>query len=390
VGIRKLSEQRPSAGGGTGSVAALNDVGDVNAAAPDDGDVLAWDATPGEWIPVAPGTPGAHASSHQDGGGDEMSVAGLAGVLADAQKVAIHKNGTLVGTRKNVNLIEGTNVTLTVADDGTDDEVDVTIAASGSGSGTTVTLASRVFPAYDDDDIGIWGVAPHIYSKRRRWETTAALSGGASMTGGSNVATTPNEIYYAAGLTPHVAIATATSADSGADCRNTMPEWDMGDMAGGWFYAVRFCAVTSPAFKSDSRVFIGMHTITSAIPGTTDPSSLLNICGLGKDDTDTSFQFMHNDGSGTATKVATSLGSPTAETFYDFFMYCPPGGGSIGWLLQDAETQTSLGSGTVTTNLPESCDTINGLYTPHFYMGNGSGSTATRLDMLFLQIEAPF
>jgi hypothetical protein len=34
-----------------------------------------------------------------------------------------------------LNLIEGTNVTLTVADDGVDDEVDITIASSGGAGG---------------------------------------------------------------------------------------------------------------------------------------------------------------------------------------------------------------------------------------------------------------
>lgn len=69
-------------------------------------------------------------------------MAGLSGELADAQPVAIHKNGTLVGTRSNVNFIEGANVTLTVSDDSGDDEVDVTIAASGSGSSAVSFIPS--------------------------------------------------------------------------------------------------------------------------------------------------------------------------------------------------------------------------------------------------------
>jgi hypothetical protein len=40
---------------GGGAVAALDDVGDVNAATPSDGDVLTWDATPGEWVAAASG-----------------------------------------------------------------------------------------------------------------------------------------------------------------------------------------------------------------------------------------------------------------------------------------------------------------------------------------------
>jgi hypothetical protein len=48
--------------------------------------------------------------------------------------VSLRKNsGAVVGTRPQINLIEGLNITLTMTDDGVSDEVDVTIAASGSG-----------------------------------------------------------------------------------------------------------------------------------------------------------------------------------------------------------------------------------------------------------------
>jgi hypothetical protein len=75
-----------------------------------------------------------HKASHQNGGGDEISVAGLSGQLADAQPVTVRKNGGAdVGTRARLNLIEGSGVTLTVADDAGDGEVDVTIAAAAGG-----------------------------------------------------------------------------------------------------------------------------------------------------------------------------------------------------------------------------------------------------------------
>ena len=51
----------------------------------------------------------------------------------------VRKNSTgTVFTRRQLNFIEGTNVTLTVADDAGNDEVDITIASSGSGSGIAV------------------------------------------------------------------------------------------------------------------------------------------------------------------------------------------------------------------------------------------------------------
>lgn len=54
------------------------------------------------------------------------------------QKIEVLKGGSAVGTRKAVNLIEGSNVTLTMADDAGNDRVNITIAAAGSGGGSTL------------------------------------------------------------------------------------------------------------------------------------------------------------------------------------------------------------------------------------------------------------
>lgn len=52
-------------------------------------------------------------------------------------RVSVRKNSAgSVFKRRRINLIEGTGVTLTVADDSGNEEVDVTIAASGGGGGT--------------------------------------------------------------------------------------------------------------------------------------------------------------------------------------------------------------------------------------------------------------
>ena len=49
-------------------------------------------------------------------------------------RTIIKKAGTLIGVRRKLNFIEGSNVTLTIADDSVNDEIDITIAAAG-GSG---------------------------------------------------------------------------------------------------------------------------------------------------------------------------------------------------------------------------------------------------------------
>ncbi len=73
--------------------------------------------------------------------------------------VIVSKAGTLIGTRGEVNLIEGANVTLTVADNTTDARVDVTVAAStgtidiGALTNTALTGADLiVFGDMDDSN----------------------------------------------------------------------------------------------------------------------------------------------------------------------------------------------------------------------------------------------
>ena len=65
-------------------------------------------------------------------------------------RTIIRKAGTLIGVRRTLNLIEGTNVTLTIADDSVNDRVNVTIAASGGGGGSSPDLViTKYAPALD-------------------------------------------------------------------------------------------------------------------------------------------------------------------------------------------------------------------------------------------------
>lgn len=62
----------------------------VNEAALGNDKILVYKVSGDQFIYEAKGTPSAHAASHQDGGGDEISVADLSGELADLQKVKDH------------------------------------------------------------------------------------------------------------------------------------------------------------------------------------------------------------------------------------------------------------------------------------------------------------
>jgi hypothetical protein len=83
----------------------------------------------------------------------ELLVTGTASVAPDSsvQKIIVSKNGTDVGERQEVNLIEGSNVTLTVTDNAVDNRVDVTITATGGGGGDVSKVGTPV-----NNQVGVW------------------------------------------------------------------------------------------------------------------------------------------------------------------------------------------------------------------------------------------
>ena len=64
-----------------------------------------------------------------------LNAARLPSTADTNARVAVKKAGTLQGTRRTINFIEGSNVTLTIADDSSNEEVDVTINSTASGGG---------------------------------------------------------------------------------------------------------------------------------------------------------------------------------------------------------------------------------------------------------------
>ena len=96
-------------------------------------------------------------------GGGDLSANRTLSVVEDTttQKIEIAKGGTLSGTRKRVNFIEGSNVTITAADDSANNEIDVTIAAASAptvpdASGSTKGIVQLT------NDLGGTATAPTV------------------------------------------------------------------------------------------------------------------------------------------------------------------------------------------------------------------------------------
>ena len=73
---------------------------------------------------------------------DGNSIVNVGGIQADGYVTVRKNSGADIGTRARLNFIEGTNISLTIADDAVDEEIDITVTSTGAGSGDVVGPSS--------------------------------------------------------------------------------------------------------------------------------------------------------------------------------------------------------------------------------------------------------
>ena len=80
-------------------------------------------------------------------GGGSLAADRTLAVVPDTtiQRIQIRSAGTLTGTRRGLNVVQGANITLTVADDSPNNRVNLTIAATTSGIAGSCNLKPRFF-----------------------------------------------------------------------------------------------------------------------------------------------------------------------------------------------------------------------------------------------------
>lgn len=129
----------------------------------------------------------------------------------------------------------------------------------------------------------------------------------------------------------------------------------LGDASGrgGFYYRARL--LHWPAWVADMRALIGLSAATSTLSSSGEPSANTSCIGIGYDSTDTNLQVMHNDSSGTCTKV--DLGSNYAlstSLVVDFEIKALPGNGGVTYRvwMSDPASAVAAASGTLSSNLP--------------------------------------
>jgi hypothetical protein len=139
---------------------------------------------------------------------------------------------------------------------------------------------------------------------------------------------------------------------------------------GGFFAAFHFGTNT---WTTGDRLFVGFATCTTACT-TVNPSTLTNSAGFGVDAGDTAITFIHNDGSGTATKD-TIAGQPAlaSNQGYDAYIYMKPNDSTIYYRLDDTNAATTI----IDTSTATDIITANTMVIAHAEMGTGTNTTTT-------------
>jgi len=231
-------------------------------------------------------------------------------------------------------------------------------------------------PALFGNKIGLW-------SAQGNGSSVSTLNFGTSNTGTAttrNVATTS---FFT--TIRRLGFVSSTTAGSSAGVRHNLAQFFSGNGAGigGFFFVARFGISQT---QTGYRFFVGLSATTGAF-GNADPSSLLNLIGIGMDTGDTNIQFMHNDGAGTATKVTlgASWPRPTANTqFYELRLFVAPNTTTFYWSLENLDPANNLiVEGSVTTNIPSNTT----LLSPQVWINNAAQAAAVAIDVSSLYIE---
>ncbi len=159
-----------------------------------------------------------------------------------------------------------------------------------------------------------------------------------------------------------------------------------GSVAGeGGFLAVMEWGPATGGTVATNRAFCGLHT--NSAPTDVQPSTLVDCVGMGWDSADANIQMMHNDGTGTATKIDLGASFPVPSVdrtnLYRLYLFAPPGTTQrVDYLVVNTITGASA-SGSIATNLP----TTTTLLAQKIWMSVGGTSSVVGITLVSMYFE---
>lgn len=180
---------------------------------------------------------------------------------------------------------------------------------------------------------------------------------------------------------------TSTTAGNASGMRTAYTQFFRGNAAGfgGFFFRAQLGMNIN---LNGGQKFVGLCASTAALGG--EPSALLNMCGMGYDAADSSagnWQFMRNDGTGTATKV--DLGANAARNTthgYDLAMFNPPNSGTLYVRITNLHSGVAVLDTSYTTDLPA----VNTGMAFKAEVRNGALTSADNLEIAKVYIETDY
>lgn len=261
-----------------------------------------------------------------------------------------------------------------------------------STPGTGVTMFARRRPsagrrgfAYVTANGAVIEGQPHIGTSNWMAQRPAPNISGivslgpvVSAIGTATAATVASATTDIAGLA-RTSYVSAASAGSSGGLRSTSNylQRSNGSGRGGFYMICRFAFASIPATR---RWFVGISPSSS----NTEPSSWLNMFGVGQDLGDTSPQFMTNDGSGTATKTSSTLADVAINLVYEVRLLSAPNLSTVQMSIErfaaGASAEYAEYDSGVSTDLPAQVTVAQWV----FWANNGS--TAAIIDPLLIDL----
>jgi len=222
------------------------------------------------------------------------------------------------------------------------------------------------------------------YQVQSRGDATLTTIGATALSATGTAANIVGGSGIYANITHKTGVTSAT-ATAGSSCGYREGSFKPFNFTLGFKINFKF-ANSDAATVSDARCFVGCYLSNSQI-GNVNPSTLLNMFGIGSDNGETNFSIMHNDGSGTATKIPLGINFPANTSKVDvysvtFWVY--PGTTTLYYEVK-RENTGHIASGKITTDINTSA-----VFAPHFFRNNGSTALAVNQTFISLIAKLPF
>lgn len=187
-------------------------------------------------------------------------------------------------------------------------------------------------------------------------------------------------------------IATVSAATAGASCaiRGTIRLFQRGNAPKvGGFNILFKCGVSDAAAVAQGRNAWGLFDQDGTTTGTLqnrNPSSEINCCFVGSDSGDANLQIMHNDGTGTCTKIDLGVDFPAntlSTDMYQVQIFAEPNGSYIEVTVTNLLTGIVSPTHSLTTNLPDPA----AIMPLQFWRNNGTTAAAVSLDVATVYVQ---